>query len=98
QWWEGGHFPPLTLREAQEAESARKGRIGALSPRHLQQSLKQQLLLILILTLLCLAGYYLVSRFIATSVIVQVRSMVPTLNDGERFILNRLYYFYKGPE
>jgi signal peptidase I len=31
-------------------------------------------------------------------VIVQGRSMLPTLHDGDRFILNRLSYFHRSPQ
>src|SRR3954452_1516920 len=100
QWWEGGHFPPLTLCEcAQESPAASYGQFRvARAGSPFYQNLGQQLLLLVLLTGLCLGGYYLVSRFVATSVIVQGRSMLPTLQDGERFILNRLSYFRHRPE
>src|SRR5580765_3993645 len=104
QWWEGGHFPPLALREA-EAEQPATFEVPAItlkaeppSASKSKPSVRKQLLLILILTALCLAGYYVVSRYVATSVIVQGRSMVPTLHDGERFILNRLSYLRKATQ
>jgi len=53
---------------------------------------------VIVLTVLSICGYYLVSRFVATTVVVQGRSMYPTLDDGDRFILNRLSYFNHAPK
>lgn len=45
------------------------------------------------------AGTYgVINRYIITSVIVQGRSMAPTLEDGERYLLNRWTYTYRAPE
>jgi signal peptidase I len=54
-------------------------------------------------TLLCVAAlsivaYFLVSRFVVTSVIIQGRSMQPTLMDGERYYLNRWRYLVAAPK
>jgi signal peptidase I len=53
-------------------------------------------------TLLCVAGfsilaYFLVSRFVITAVVIQGRSMQPTLKDGDRYYLNRWRYFFVAP-
>lgn len=42
--------------------------------------------------------YGVINRYIITSVIVQGRSMAPTLEDGERYLLNRWTYSYRAPE
>lgn len=57
----------------------------------------------LIWTLLCVAGfsilaYFLVSRFVVTAVVIQGRSMQPTLTDGERYYLNRWRYLFANPK
>ena len=54
-------------------------------------------------TILCVAvlsvlAYFLFSRFVVTAVIVQGRSMQPTLKDGERYYLNRLRYMFVEPQ
>jgi len=62
------------------------------------KSATRQIGLVIVLTVLSICGYYLVSRFVATTVVVQGRSMYPTLDDGDRFILNRLSYFNHAPK
>jgi signal peptidase I len=42
-------------------------------------------------------AYFLASRFIVTAVVVQGRSMTPTLKDGERYYLNRWRYLLLSP-
>ena len=102
QWWEGGHFPPLALRDCEPVEPAVPAVIAVApslpAPPTPRQGWKGQLLLAVILTVLCVGCYFLVSRFVATAVIVQGRSMLPTLHDGDRFILNRLSYFHGTPK
>ena len=54
-------------------------------------------------TLLCVAGfsilaYFVVSRFVVTAVVIQGRSMQPTLKDGERYYLNRWRYLFAKPK
>ena len=56
-----------------------------------------------VLVLLCVAAfslpaYFLASRFIVTAVVIQGRSMTPTLKDGERYYLNRWRYLFMAPE
>lgn len=43
-------------------------------------------------------SYLLASRFIVTAVVVQGRSMTPTLKDGERYYLNRWRYLFVSPQ
>jgi len=47
---------------------------------------------------LSVLSYFLVSRFVVTSVVIQGRSMQPTLQDGERYYLNRWRYLVAAPE
>lgn len=99
QWEEGGQLPPLTVRRVEPIPSKRAS-WPRISPVWLapQPGLVRQLLLLACLTVLCIGGYYLVSRFVATAVVVQGRSMQPTLQDGDRFILNRLSYLRRPPQ
>ena len=52
----------------------------------------------LFIVFLFAATYGVINRYIITSVIVQGRSMAPTLEDGERYLLNRWTYTYRPPE
>src|SRR5437879_6863902 len=83
-----GQASPLALLKLQSVPAAdavrRRPRSRALPA--LALDLTQQLLLVLSIALLSVLGYFLVTRFIATTVIVQGRSMAPTLQDGERLI------------
>jgi signal peptidase I len=49
------------------------------------------------LALFSMGCYYLISRYVITAVEIQGRSMVPTLQEGERYFLNRLAYRWKAP-
>jgi signal peptidase I len=57
----------------------------------------KQLCMVVSMILLSLLGYFAISRFVITAVEIQGRSMTPTLQDGERYFLNRLAYYWKAP-
>ena len=57
----------------------------------------RQLSLLLVFGMLCLGAYYMFSRFVVTPVVIQGRSMTPTLRDGECYFLNRWIYIFKTP-
>ncbi len=59
---------------------------------------RRQLLVLAWLLIFSLVSYHLVSRYVVTAVVVQGRSMMPTLRDGDRCILNRLSYHYREPQ
>jgi len=48
--------------------------------------------------MLSVLSYFLFSRFVVTSVVVSGRSMVPTLQDGDRCLLNRMPLWFRAPE
>src|SRR4051812_10450634 len=50
-----------------------------------------------LIAFLSLASYCVISRFCVSTVQVSGRSMVPTLQDGERYLLNRLSFLYRDP-
>ena len=50
-----------------------------------------------LLTLFCVASYFLANRFIVTTIAVQGRSMSPTLDNGKRYYLNRWFYLFRAP-
>jgi signal peptidase I len=43
-------------------------------------------------------SYFIVSHFIVTTVVVQGRSMTPTLADGDRYLLHRWQLLFRAPE
>lgn len=45
----------------------------------------------------CLLSYYLVSEYVVTTVVVQGRSMAPTLADGDRYLLHRWQLLFREP-
>ena len=49
------------------------------------------------LMLCSIVSYYIVSRFIVTTVVVQGRSMSPTLVDGDRYLLHRWELLFRKP-
>lgn len=100
QSWGEREISPLTLRAAEplggKQDSTGKRRpSGAWLAR--LSSFTRQITLLVFVALLSVGGYYLVSRYVATTVIVQGRSMMPTLQDGDRLILNRWSYFHRSP-
>src|SRR6266404_4534493 len=52
-----------------------------------------QLAIFLSVGVLSYAGYQFASRYVSPTIIVQDNSMVPTLQEGSRFTLNRWSYF-----
>lgn len=92
--WEERPLSPLTLRPPPPTRTEGvKSRGCSLWRRNAQR----QILGLIGLTVLCIFGYYLFSRYVATAVVVQGRSMMPTLQEGDRFILNRWSYFHRSP-
>lgn len=51
----------------------------------------------LIVALLSIPAYFVASRYIITAVVIQGRSMMPTLKDGEHYYLNRWQYLLTSP-
>ena len=95
--WGGSPVSLLTLRAAEPSVGVAGKQPGSWVAYFLPQDLKRQLLLLLCVGVLSVLSYYLVTRFVATTVIVQGKSMIPTLQDGDRFILNRWSYVYRSP-
>ncbi|MFL5003710.1 MAG: signal peptidase I [Xanthobacteraceae bacterium] len=56
------------------------------------------MLVLCLVLLMSLFSYYLTNRYFLSTVIVQGRSMSPTLRDGDRYLLNRLTYVYRVPK
>ena len=60
--------------------------------------LEKQALVFAALILMSTFSYYLINRYALSTVIVQGRSMAPTLEDGDHFLLNRLSYLCREPK
>jgi signal peptidase I len=67
-------------------------------PRLPASTWKRHLFVLLCVALFSAPAYFAASRFIVTAVVVQGRSMTPTLKDGERYYLNRWRYLFVAPE
>jgi signal peptidase I len=62
------------------------------------KSFGRQVLALLLVGLLCVAAYFAISRYVITPVVIQGRSMAPTLRDGEYYFLNRWVYLLQSPQ
>ena len=89
---EEGVIPPFARPESPEAV-----RRPATSPR-VRSYVEKQLWLLTAIIFLSLVIYTLISRYVVTSVHVQGRSMTPTLQDGERYLLSRWRYRFAEPQ
>jgi signal peptidase I len=102
--WEGDQLPPLRLRHQKLSVLEQLDPVPAAFAREARKikvpgsRLKQQLLALLCVAVLSVPAYYLASRFIVTAVVIQGRSMSPTLKDGEHYFLNRWRYFFLPPQ
>ncbi|MEY2409946.1 MAG: signal peptidase [Verrucomicrobiota bacterium] len=108
--WEGCHLPPLRMADEQgryipngfvpltvSAPGTDSVPPAAARPAAPANSFMRQLSLLLVFGVLCLGAYYIISRFVVTPVVIQGRSMTPTLRDGECYFLNRWIYIFKSP-
>lgn len=104
--WEGCVLPPL--RMAPRAGVDPQTRYAWLhgSPRLAVRAVPQpqprpaalqRICLGVWIALLSMLSYWLISRYVITAVEVRGRSMAPTLQDGERYFLNRLVYLWREP-
>ena len=102
QTWEGEKLPPLRMCGT-SVVPATAGRattieLGGLYQPKTAVSRKRQTFLLAFMLVFSLVSYLLVTRFIVTAVIVQGRSMSPTLQDGDRCFLNRWTLHYRHPQ
>lgn len=105
--WEGASLPPLRMRD--EKSSAQESPVAApapVAPKPSEASVatgtsmwfRQNSTALLIVALLSIPAYFLASRYIVTAVVIQGRSMMPTLKDGEHYYLNRWQYLLVPPK
>lgn len=67
-------------------------------PSPARRTLKRQLIVLAIVLVCSLLSYAVINRWFLSTVVVQGRSMEPTLEDGDRCLLNRLSYLYSSPK
>ena len=66
-------------------------------PTRRMAGIGRQVCLVFLALLLSTISYYFISRFVVTSVVVQGKSMIPTLYDGDRCLLNRWAFRFRPP-
>lgn len=59
--------------------------------------LKRQSIVMSMLLVCSVMSYAAINRWFLSTVVVQGRSMTPTLQDGDRCLLNRMSYLYQSP-
>lgn len=67
------------------------------APPPIGPSLTRQIWQCLTIGALAVASYFFISHFVLQSVEVSGASMVPTLHDSDRYLLNRLVYDFRAP-
>lgn len=101
---QGGYELPLRLRDEKPPVNRAGGQAapdGRLVLRRIDGPRpwwRRHFLVLFFVALFSVPAYFLASRFIVTAVVVQGRSMAPTLKDGERYYLNRWRYLLLPPQ
>ncbi len=101
--WEGGTRPPLRLRDEKPSVLQLSPSSPSLRPRARASNqsgpgLKRQAFVLVCVLIFSIPAYFLASRFVITAVVIQGRSMSPTLRDGEHYYLNRWRYLFLPPQ
>ena len=100
QPWVEGAIPPLRLATEPEQKPNRPPPVPTIhvvepAPRRRGWG---QIAILVCLVLLSIASYQIVTHYIMTAVVIEGRSMAPTLQEGDRFLLDRWSYRYRSPE
>lgn len=109
--WEEGPIPTLKMVEEEQtayfserwltevpaAQPAPRSAAARATVGRRSQMLRSLWACLLILTLAVLA-HQLITRFVISPVVIQGRSMAPTLQNGEYHLLNRWVYLFRSPE
>ena len=100
RWEETLETPPrrLVLAMPTEPEIRLAAQAADAATLRWVRSCARQFWIWLVIFVLVALTYGFINRYVLTSVIVQGRSMVPTLQDGERYFLDRWSYHYRQPE
>lgn len=100
-------MPPLRMREEKSSAQGEPAAAPApVAPKPSEASVaagpstwfRRNSTAFLIMALLSVPAYFLASRYIVTAVVIQGRSMMPTLKDGEHYYLNRWQYLLMPPK
>ncbi len=75
-----------------------EGLLARLPSRPIRLPMLRQTLQALMLIPLAFASYLFISHFLVQSVSVVGQSMIPTLHDSERYLLNRWIYYVRNPQ
>jgi signal peptidase I len=88
------HEPELISANPDPLPLGRKARTPARTPA---RSMLRQAFQCFAIAILAAASYFVISRFLVQSVKVVGRSMVPTLQDSQYYLLNRWVYHLHAP-
>jgi signal peptidase I len=88
--------PPLPWEALQADPVAAKPPLDR--PRKPHRSVAREIGLLVLVISLSAFTYFVVSRYVITAVVIEGKSMVPTLHDGDRFLLNRWAYQFRKPQ
>lgn len=86
---------PARVTETEPSETSPSARQAPASP---WAGILQQLSMAAKVLALSACSYYVISSYVMHAVVVQGRSMEPTLQDGERHLLNRFSYHCRAPQ
>jgi signal peptidase I len=87
--WEGDYIPPLRLVKGKPAIPSYG---PAVKPLERRSWIWRHLLVLACVAAFSFPAYFLASRYVVTAVVIQGKSMTPTLKDGDRYYLNRWRY------
>lgn len=106
--WEGASLPPLRLKDdttgateapvVAPAPAPQKAAVVRESSSPKGSKFQRLALKLLLIVFLTIPAYFAVSRYVITAVVIQGRSMMPTLKDGEHYYLNRWKYLLLSPK
>ncbi len=105
--WEGASLPSLRLQDDKPSVTETPVVAPAPAPQKAVAvretspkgpKLQRRALKLLLIVFLTIPAYFAVSRYVITAVVIQGRSMMPTLKDGEHYYLNRWKYMLLSPK
>jgi signal peptidase I len=91
---------PPVVAQPEPVVAAAKAPVAAPAPKATKPAgfwFQKYSVVLLFVALLSIPAYFIASRYVVTAVVVQGRSMMPTLKDGERYYLNRWRYLFVAP-
>jgi signal peptidase I len=92
--WEGDTLPPLRMAEEKPVQPQTPPAVPAAPRAGLGL---RYFVWFVVMAVTCVGVYTLASRYLVTAVLVQGRSMMPTLQDGETYLLHRWMYYFREP-